>query len=95
MIGVNTIASSSGSTIGPPAETEYAVEPVDDAAIIPSALHCPNEISLQARSKLIARAGLLEQTTISFNPHPEIISAPSRSTLYESKLLFSIASLPL
>ena len=36
-IGVRTMQSTSGATIGPRAENEYAVEPVGDATITPSA----------------------------------------------------------
>jgi hypothetical protein len=35
-IGVNTITSASGLTIDPPADNEYAVDPVGDDAIKPS-----------------------------------------------------------
>jgi hypothetical protein len=37
-IGVTTIASTPGTTIGPPALSEYAVEPVGVATMMPSAL---------------------------------------------------------
>ena len=36
-IGVTTIAGTDGCTIGPPADSEYAVEPVGVATISPSA----------------------------------------------------------
>ncbi len=36
-IGVNTMASTFGSMTGPPAESEYPVEPVCVAMIMPSA----------------------------------------------------------
>ena len=37
-IGVATMQSTVGTTIGPPAESEYAVEPVGVERMIPSAL---------------------------------------------------------
>ena len=37
-IGVTTMASTPGTTIGPPALSEYAVEPVGVATMMPSAL---------------------------------------------------------
>ena len=37
-IGVITISLAPGSTIGPPADILYPVDPVGDARIIPSAL---------------------------------------------------------
>lgn len=39
-MGVSTIALSDGCTIGPPAESEYAVEPVGVDTIRPSD-YCP------------------------------------------------------
>ena len=41
-IGVRIIASSSGSTIGPPADAEYAVEPVAVLTMMPSVLKTPS-----------------------------------------------------
>lgn len=39
-MGVSTIALSDGCTIGPPAESEYAVEPVGVDTISPSDCKC-------------------------------------------------------
>src|ERR1043166_7602274 len=39
-IAVTTIASTVGTTIGPPADIEYAVEPVGVLTMIPSAEYC-------------------------------------------------------
>src|ERR1043165_10143682 len=39
-IAVTTIASTVGTTIGPPADIEYAVEPVGVLTMMPSAEYC-------------------------------------------------------
>src|SRR3954453_15677360 len=39
-IAVTTIASTVGTTIGPPADIEYAVDPVGVLTMIPSAEYC-------------------------------------------------------
>src|SRR2546427_4535315 len=40
-MAATTMASTLGTTIGPPADSAYAVEPVGVATTIPSAEYCP------------------------------------------------------
>ena len=93
-IGVRTKASTSGSTIGPPADAEYAVEPVEVATMTPSALHSPKGMSLHASSRFIILAVNFEFTTMSFNPHPEITDFPLRKTSKDKRLLLYTGIFP-
>src|SRR6266536_2008553 len=57
-IGVSTIASTLGATIGPPADSEYAVEPVAVEMMRPSAryavAYCPSTETARLMIRLIA-----------------------------------------
>ena len=55
-IGVIVRLSTVGWTIGPPAESECAVEPVGVATIMPSALNFTTLRLLISRSSLMSRA---------------------------------------
>ena len=54
-----------GFMIGPPAEREYAVEPVGDATMKPSALHSSSGVSLTASPSAMMRATSPFITTMS------------------------------
>src|SRR5437899_7433928 len=49
-------ASTPGTTTGPPAEREYAVEPVGDATMMPSALYAPTSSPSTATRNRTTRA---------------------------------------
>ena len=75
-IGVITIASVSGERIGPPAEREYAVEPVGVAIIIPSARYLQRVFSsLYAVKSILLRKAYngcrneYHQIKVSLKPH--------------------------
>src|SRR5712691_4912384 len=66
-MAATTMASTLGTTIGPPADSAYAVEPVGVATTIPSAEYCPTSSpSTDTRSR-ITRATPPLCTTASFN----------------------------
>ena len=67
-IGVMTKTPDSGARIGPPADNEYAVDPVGVATIRPSALNSVNASpSTRARSRM-RRDISPRLKTASFNP---------------------------
>src|SRR6266550_5392139 len=52
-MAATTMASTLGTTIGPPADSAYAVEPVGVATTIPSAEYCPTSSpSTDTRSRI-------------------------------------------
>src|SRR2546429_5766937 len=62
-MAATTMASTLGTTIGPPADSAYAVEPVGVATTIPSAEYCPTSSpSTDTRSR-ITRATRSEEHT--------------------------------
>src|SRR5438094_10283851 len=65
-IGVMTKTPDSGDRIGPPAESEYAVEPVGVAVINPSALNSVSTSPVTFAFTLIKRARATRLTTASF-----------------------------
>ena len=64
-IGVRRSPLTMGFMIGPPAEREYAVDPVGEATIKPSALHSTSGVSLTASPREMMRAASPFITTIS------------------------------
>src|SRR5215468_11254615 len=77
-IGVTTNTPDSGITMGPPAESEYAVEPVDVAITRPSALYSVKCVSSIKMSNRIRRERSPRVTTTSFNPSWEQMVLPFR-----------------
>ena len=65
-IGVMTKTPDSGDKIGPPAESEYAVEPVGVAMINPSALNSVSTSPFTRAFNLIKRERSPRLTTASF-----------------------------
>ena len=51
-MGVRTIALSEGCTIGPPAESEYAVDPVGVDTMIPSDLKWSSNLKSSRKGKV-------------------------------------------
>ena len=90
----NIITSSAGSTIGPPAAAEYAVDPVDVAAIRASALNIPNAEVPALTETLSVFAACFLLNTISFNAVPEKIFFPPRTTCAHTKERSLIFILP-
>ena len=66
-MGVRQIALTEGKMMGPPAESEYAVEPVGVATIKPSALYRQTNMSSTCASRSIMRAMSAFVTTTSFS----------------------------
>src|SRR5437764_15167945 len=66
-IGVITKTPDSGSRIGPPADSEYAVEPVGVATIKPSALNSVNDSPFTRVRNRIRRDNSPRLKTASFN----------------------------
>ena len=89
-IGVITNQSTLGVTIGPPADKEYAVDPVGVAIIKPSELYsqslCPS--TLTEAFNILCEAPL--QMTMSFNANLAICSLLSRISALK-RILFSIS----
>src|SRR5437867_6665502 len=79
-IGVRTTASIVGKRMGPPAESEYAVEPVGVAMMRPSALYavacCPSTETDRLMIRLIADLVI----TTSFNATCCANRSPRRTT---------------
>ena len=67
--GVTTVPATDGDTIGPPAENEYAVEPVGVATITPSAENVVTYVSSTSTASPIRRCRALFSTMTSFSAH--------------------------
>src|SRR6267378_5987886 len=65
-MAVTTIASTVGTTIGPPADIEYAVDPVGVLTMIPSAEYCATSSPSTATLRRTTRATPPLWTTTSF-----------------------------
>src|SRR3989475_13147564 len=66
-MAVTTIASTVGTTIGPPADIEYAVEPVGVLTMMPSAEYCATSSPSTATLRRTTRATPPVWTTTSFS----------------------------
>ena len=64
-MGVSRMPRTIGFMIGPPAEREYAVEPVGEATINPSALHATSGVLFTVSPSVITRATSPLVTTMS------------------------------
>ena len=76
-IGVITKTPDSGAMIGPPAESEYAVEPVGVATIKPSALNSVNGSPFTRVRKRTSLGNSPRLKTASFNPIMDALSTVS------------------
>src|SRR5512145_3406058 len=65
-MAVTTMASTVGTTIGPPADIEYAVEPVGVLTMIPSAEYCATSSPSTETLRRTTRATPPLCTTMSF-----------------------------
>src|SRR5260370_700620 len=80
-IPATTIASTEGTTIGPPAESAYAVEPVGVATTMPSAEYCPTSSPSTDTRNRITRATPPLWTTASFKTPGSARVCPCRSSI--------------
>src|SRR5438067_11761658 len=83
-IGVITNTPQSGSRIGPPAESEYAVEPVGVAIIKPSALNSVSDSPLTRVRNRINRDNSPRLKTASFNATIGFCSLPRLGSVTSS-----------
>src|SRR5208283_5359127 len=81
---VTTKTSTDESTIGPPAESEYAVEPVGVDTMTPSPLNLTSSSESTPRRKSNILAGLPDDTTSSFRA--SITCRPSKRTANFARL---------
>jgi hypothetical protein len=82
--------SCSGKTIGPPAEREYAVEPVGVDMIIPSALKVVRYLLFTVVSRLRMRERFPRVITTSFRMLCSLIDSLPRYIVISSIILFSV-----
>ncbi len=86
-IGVARSASTVGRTIGPPAESEYAVEPVGVATMSPSAARVPMGVRPMRSSKWTMRDSSDWWITTSFRPHSVQTALPRREPTRASTIM--------
>src|ERR1039457_5708439 len=77
-MGVRQMAGTDGKIIGPPAESEYAVDPVGVARISPSALYLQTYCASTCTSRSIMRAIELLVRTASFKASKLATTSPER-----------------
>src|SRR3954451_24896258 len=89
-IGVMQIAGTEGKMMGPPADSEYAVDPVGVEMMRPSALYAHMNCPSTCVSRSIMRASADFASTASFNASKDETVSPARTTSVESSLRFAM-----
>src|SRR5690349_20885042 len=84
-MAVTTIASTPGTTMGPPADIEYAVDPVGVDTMMPSAEYWPTSSPSTETRSLTTRATPPLWTATSFSTRGSVREGPCLWSMVETR----------